>query len=97
MPDFQLMKISQFRREFFVEGSRPSINTLKKWCVEGSLDCKRLGDMTYIVLNEKVLLPDSGIEQGNAEPFDLSPEKLKQLHPKTVKILLKTRDYLNNR
>lgn len=89
MPDFQLMKISQFRREFFVEGSRPSINTLKKWCREGILDAKRLGDMYYVILNDKVMPKDCAEEQPSHGLTDdqrafLSPALIAALEKKTA-------------
>lgn len=50
----KLTKMTKFRESFFTEDSRPSLNTLKKWCSEGVFNTKRLGDTTYIVLDDKV-------------------------------------------
>lgn len=60
---FQIMKLSIFRESFFSEESRPSINTLRKWCQTGVFNTKTLGDMLYIVLDHKVF----GVD-GEEEP-----------------------------
>lgn len=43
-----LMKVSQYRREHFVEGSRPSVNTIKKWVDNGEIYGKVIGGMYYV-------------------------------------------------
>lgn len=47
-----LMKISQYREEHFVEGSRPAINTLKKWIDNGDLNGKVIGGNYYVQIDE---------------------------------------------
>lgn len=43
-----LMKVSQYRREHFAEGSRPSVNTIKKWVDNGEVYGKVIGGMYYV-------------------------------------------------
>ncbi|MCG5512773.1 hypothetical protein [Ectothiorhodospira shaposhnikovii] len=44
----RLMLVSEYRHLRFTPGSRPSINTLKKWIREGELPGKRLGNLYYV-------------------------------------------------
>lgn len=46
------MKISQYRQEHFVEGSRPALNTLKKWIDNGDLEGKVIGGNYYVFVGE---------------------------------------------
>lgn len=43
-----LMKVSQYRRECFVEGSRPSVNTIKKWVDNGDVYGQIIGGIYYV-------------------------------------------------
>lgn len=42
------MKVSQYREKHFVEGSRPSVNTIKRWIDDGELPGKTIGGMYYV-------------------------------------------------
>lgn len=42
------MKLSQYRRKYFAEGSRPALNTIKKWIDNGELHGKTIGGMYYV-------------------------------------------------
>lgn len=44
----KLMKIRQFREEFFTEGSAPDIKTIKKAIEDGDLAGKKIGAAYFI-------------------------------------------------
>ncbi len=48
-----LIKARQWIQETFEEGSRPSINTVKKWHENGEIQGVLLGGTLYIERNEK--------------------------------------------
>lgn len=43
-----LMKVSQYRKQCFVEGSQPSVNTIKRWIDDGELPGEIIGGMYYV-------------------------------------------------
>lgn len=47
-----LMKISQYRNDCFVEGSRPSLNTIKKWIDNGEVIGEIIGGHYYVRVDE---------------------------------------------
>ncbi len=46
------MKLSQYRQKQFVEGSRPTISTLKRWIDKGEIDGERIGGNYYVRVGE---------------------------------------------
>ena len=44
----RLMLLSEYRETRFTPGSRPSINTLKRWINDGELPGKRIGGLYYV-------------------------------------------------
>ena len=48
-----LIKLSKYRQETFKEGSRPAINTLKKWVDKGELKGKKIGSMYFIDTDQR--------------------------------------------
>ena len=42
------MKVSQFRKKYFENGSRPAINTVKKWVDNGEIYGEVIGGMYYV-------------------------------------------------
>ena len=48
IPMKMLIKVNQWIQAAFVEGSRPSINTVKKWHSAGEIDGVVLGSALYI-------------------------------------------------
>lgn len=47
-----LMKISQYRQKHFVEGSRPTLRTLKRWIIDGEIDGEVIGTNYYVRVGE---------------------------------------------
>jgi len=43
-----LIKLDQFRKEYFAPGSQPDIRTLKKYINEGALPGKKIGKLYYV-------------------------------------------------
>jgi|TARA_R100000655_G_scaffold3902_4_gene13048 hypothetical protein len=48
------MKISEFQTVYFTSGSTPSRNTVLKWLREGTINGKKIGDLHYVVIDEKI-------------------------------------------
>jgi len=51
---FKFVKISKFRADFFLEGSAPTVNSIKKMILMGELTGKRFGGVQYIVIDYKL-------------------------------------------
>jgi|TARA_R100000322_G_C5422352_1_gene186559 hypothetical protein len=47
-----LMKVSVYRKKRFAEGSRPSVNTIKKWIDNGEIQGEIIGGMYYVDLDK---------------------------------------------
>lgn len=47
-----LMKLSQYRQKQFVDGSRPTMRTLKRWIETGEIDGERIGGNYYVRVGE---------------------------------------------
>jgi hypothetical protein len=47
-----LMKLSQYRQKHFVEGSRPTLRTLKRWIVDGEIEGEVIGSNYYVRVGE---------------------------------------------
>tara|TARA_R110001583_G_scaffold190283_1_gene354432 strand:+ start:1585 stop:1872 length:288 start_codon:yes stop_codon:yes gene_type:complete len=60
---FKLIKISEFRKKYFDEGSAPSVNSIKKSILLGELTGKKIGTLQYIVLDNKFFQTDSTIDE----------------------------------
>jgi len=50
----KFIKISQFRTEYFSEGSAPTAYSIKKMISMGEITGKILGGMYYVVIDEKI-------------------------------------------
>lgn len=48
MPRGMYMLLSQFARQHFVEGSRPSLSTLRRLVAKGELPGRRIGNQWYV-------------------------------------------------
>lgn len=48
----KLMKATRFRTEYFVKGSEPSMNTLKKLIDDGDLPGRKIGTIHYVDLDK---------------------------------------------
>lgn len=57
------MLLSQFRRQHFVEGSRPSLSTLRRLVVKGELPGRRFGGQWYIDYAAYISVGDSLISK----------------------------------
>jgi len=44
----QLMRLSDYREKCFVEGSQPSVSTLKRWIAAGDLIAEQKGGIWYV-------------------------------------------------
>ena len=53
----KLIKLAKYREERFVEGSRPSVSTLRRWIENGKLPGKKIGGQTYVEISEEMLEP----------------------------------------
>jgi hypothetical protein len=47
----KLMKVSEFRSEYFEEGSRPMPKTIRSWIDAGTLPGQRIGGTYYVDLS----------------------------------------------
>jgi hypothetical protein len=56
--NYQFVKISKFREDFFLKGSAPSVNSVKKMIKTGELTGKKLGCLYYVVVDEKLTTYD---------------------------------------
>lgn len=48
----KLIKLSQYRKQYFVEGSEPSLRTLKRWIVSGEIKGEILNGHYYVTVDE---------------------------------------------
>ena len=55
----KLIKLSQYQRTRWVEGSAPSMATLRRRCEQGEYPALRDGKLWYIDLDQ---MPDAGID-----------------------------------
>lgn len=44
--------LTEFRDRFFLQNSRPSVVTIRRWCESGALPCRKIGGIWYINVEE---------------------------------------------
>ncbi|KZY34049.1 MULTISPECIES: hypothetical protein [unclassified Oleiphilus] len=60
----KLMKLSQYREVYFQKGSQPSINTLKKWINQNSIDGRKIAGQYYAYSEPDIIT----VETASNEP-----------------------------
>ncbi|WP_020682335.1 DNA-binding protein [Marinobacterium rhizophilum] len=48
----QLMKASKYRENFFCDGSKPALSTIRRWIDNGDLPGERIGGVYYVNIGQ---------------------------------------------
>lgn len=67
----RLMLVSEYRETYFTEGSRPSVNTIKRWIREGELPGKRMGSLYYVLIDQEVHATGSKLADAVLASFEV--------------------------